>query len=61
VEFCGQRVPEILLSGNHAAILKWRQEQALKKTRTRRPDLLGHAAPTGNQPSSRGLPESLEP
>ena len=41
VEFQGQRIPEILLSGNHAAILKWRQEQALQKTRLRRPDLLG--------------------
>ena len=44
VEFQGQRIPEILLSGNHAAILKWRQEQALQKTRLRRPDLLGEAA-----------------
>jgi tRNA (guanine37-N1)-methyltransferase len=45
VEFQGQRIPEILLSGNHAAILKWRQEQALQKTRLRRPDLLGEGAP----------------
>ena len=40
VEFQGVRVPEILLSGNHGAIAKWRQEQALAKTRRRRPDLL---------------------
>lgn len=41
VEFRGSRVPEILLSGNHAAIAKWRREQALEKTRRVRPDLLG--------------------
>lgn len=40
VEFEGVRVPEILLGGNHAAIAKWRQEQALGKTRRARPDLL---------------------
>jgi tRNA (guanine37-N1)-methyltransferase len=40
VEFRGWRVPEILLSGNHAAIAKWRREQALEKTGRVRPDLL---------------------
>jgi tRNA (guanine37-N1)-methyltransferase len=40
VEFRGLRVPDILLSGNHAAIAAWRQEQALAKTRRVRPDLL---------------------
>ena len=45
VEFQGQRIPEILLSGNHAAILKWRQEKALQKTRQRRPDLLSEGTP----------------
>ncbi len=39
-DFRGHQVPEILLSGNHAAIETWRQEQALSKTRARRPDLL---------------------
>lgn len=34
------RVPSILLSGNHAAIEKWRYAQAKRKTKTRRPDLL---------------------
>lgn len=33
-------VPEVLLSGNHAVIAKWRQEQTLRRTRQRRPDLL---------------------
>jgi len=40
VEFEGMRVPEVLLSGNHREIERWRQEQALEKTRERRPDLL---------------------
>lgn len=40
VEFRGWRVPDILLSGNHAAIAAWRREQALDKTRRLRPDLL---------------------
>jgi len=35
----GRRVPEILLSGNHAAIAAWRREQSEKITRERRPDL----------------------
>lgn len=38
-EWNGRRVPEILLSGHHANIAKWRYEQALERTRTRRPDL----------------------
>ena len=40
-EFRGWKVPEVLLSGNHAEIAKWRKEQALKRTRGNRPDLLG--------------------
>lgn len=40
LEFEGQRVPDILLSGNHAAIAAWRLEQAIRKTRQSRPDLL---------------------
>ena len=39
-DFRGLKVPDILLSGNHAAIEKWKQEQALKRTRENRPDLL---------------------
>jgi tRNA (guanine37-N1)-methyltransferase len=41
-EFRGWKVPEVLLSGNHAEIAKWRKEQALKRTRENRPDLLDH-------------------
>ncbi|MGO8951253.1 MAG: tRNA (guanosine(37)-N1)-methyltransferase TrmD [Ktedonobacterales bacterium] len=40
VEFRGWRVPEILLSGNHAAIARWRRKESLRRTRQRRPDLL---------------------
>jgi tRNA (guanine37-N1)-methyltransferase len=40
-EFRGWKVPDILLSGNHAEIAAWRKEQALKRTRENRPDLLG--------------------
>ena len=39
-EFRGLRVPETLLSGNHAEIERWRHEAALEKTRRNRPDLL---------------------
>jgi len=39
-EFRGMRVPEVLLSGNHAEIAKWRAEQARQRTKERRPDLL---------------------
>ncbi len=39
-EFRGMSVPEVLLSGNHAEIDKWRAARALEKTRTVRPDLL---------------------
>lgn len=43
-EFRGWKVPEVLLSGNHAAIAAWRKEQGMKRTRENRPDLLGHNA-----------------
>jgi len=39
-EFSGLKVPEVLLSGNHAEIARWRREAALKKTEQNRPDLL---------------------
>jgi tRNA (guanine37-N1)-methyltransferase len=40
-EFRGWKVPEVLLSGNHAEIAGWRKEQAVNRTRQNRPDLLG--------------------
>lgn len=39
-DFRGMKVPEVLLSGHHANISKWRYEQQLKRTKERRPDLL---------------------
>jgi len=44
VVFRGLRVPEVLLSGNHEEIARWRREQALCRTKERRPDLFGRAA-----------------
>src|SRR5262245_16753165 len=42
-EFRGMAVPEVLLSGNHQAIARWRREQALLRTAQQRPDLLERA------------------
>ncbi|MGA9978555.1 MAG: tRNA (guanosine(37)-N1)-methyltransferase TrmD [Candidatus Sulfotelmatobacter sp.] len=39
-EFCGMNVPEVLLSGNHEEIRRWRHQRALEKTLCNRPDLL---------------------
>lgn len=40
-DFRGMKVPDVLLSGNHAEIEAWRHKQALERTKRRRPDLLG--------------------
>jgi tRNA (guanine37-N1)-methyltransferase len=40
-EFRGWKIPDVLVSGNHAEIAKWRKEQAFKRTKQNRPDLLG--------------------
>ena len=42
-DFRGMRVPEVLLSGNHEAIMKWRRRQSLRATLLKRPDLLAAA------------------
>lgn len=42
-EFRGQRVPDVLLSGDHGKIARWRREQSLLRTLRRRPDLLSSA------------------
>jgi tRNA (guanine37-N1)-methyltransferase len=44
-DFRGMEVPKVLLSGNHAAIARWRREAALAKTRRNRPDLLPGPSP----------------
>ena len=43
-EFRGMRVPEVLLSGHHEAIRRWRRNEQLRRTRRRRPDLLRREA-----------------
>ncbi len=46
--FGGATVPEVLLSGDHGKIERWREEQRLRRTRDRRPDLLSN----GKDPDS---------
>lgn len=48
-EFRGMKVPDILLSGNHAKIEQWREEESLKRTFERRPDLLENYPLTDKQ------------
>lgn len=55
--FRGWAVPEVLLSGDHAAIARWRREQALRRTWERRPDLLEKAMLT---PQDRAFLARLE-
>jgi len=45
-EFRGWRVPEVLLSGDHEAIARWRREKSLERTAQRRPDLLAGGNPS---------------
>lgn len=54
--FRGMDVPEVLLSGNHAAIARWRRQQSLERTARLRPDLLPGAALT---PGDREFLQSL--
>ena len=42
-EFMGRRVPDVLLSGDHAKVEQWRYEQSMERTRKKRPDLLERA------------------
>ncbi|MCL2560122.1 MAG: tRNA (guanosine(37)-N1)-methyltransferase TrmD [Turicibacter sp.] len=43
VDFRGMKVPDVLVSGNHAKIATWRRTESLRRTLQRRPDLLEHA------------------
>ena len=51
--FRGWSVPEVLLSGNHAQIARWRRQQAIQRTSERRPDLIDKARPGQKE---KGLP-----
>ena len=57
-EFEGRKVPEILLSGNHGEVARWRRRQALERTFRRRPDLLEKADLTADDEE---FLESLHP
>jgi tRNA (guanine37-N1)-methyltransferase len=48
-EFGGVRVPDVLVSGHHGEVARWRREQALERTRRNRPDLLGKDAPPARE------------
>ena len=48
-EFRGWRVPDVLLSGDHARITRWRREQSLRRTQRRRPDMLAKAPLTDDE------------
>jgi tRNA (guanine37-N1)-methyltransferase len=49
-EFAGHRVPDVLLSGHHAEVRRWRMQQALQRTIERRPDLIERRVKeTGNE------------
>jgi len=52
-EFRGMSVPEVLLSGNHAEIARWRHARQVEKTRQIRPDLL-EPGPTHHEPDHQG-------
>ncbi|MBP1728396.1 MAG: trmD [Deltaproteobacteria bacterium] len=56
-EFRGLHVPEVLLSGNHAAIAKWRRKQSLQRTRDVRPDLFSKAAVPEREAAALDQPE----
>jgi tRNA (guanine37-N1)-methyltransferase len=65
-DFRGWKVPEILLSGNHAKIAAWRREQSLLKTAERRPDLLDKASLSARekkllQPRAKNESQSRQP
>lgn len=55
-EFRGERVPEVLLSGHHGAIARWRRKEALRRTWQRRPELLQAAVLS---PEDRRLLEEI--
>lgn len=57
-DYLGLRVPEVLRSGNHADVARWRLRQALRRTRERRPDLLAGRALTALEKELLDLPDT---
>ena len=60
-EFQGMKVPEVLLSGNHGAVARWRHEQARKRTEERRPDLLEPSEPSDPTRDPANEPDTTQP
>ena len=61
-DFRGMRVPEVLTSGNHAAIARWRREQSLARTAAARPDLIAAAEAADRlTPADQKFLKLLEP
>jgi tRNA (guanine37-N1)-methyltransferase len=58
VEHEGRRVPEVLLSGDHAAIARWRRAEAIRRTAERRPDLIERASLTPAERAKSPMPRS---
>ncbi len=54
-EWQGMRVPEVLMSGHHANIAKWRREKAIEETAKRRPDMLKSAPLTDKEKEKLGV------
>ncbi|MFD0665538.1 tRNA (guanosine(37)-N1)-methyltransferase TrmD [Thermocatellispora tengchongensis] len=60
-EWRGHRVPDVLLSGHHGKIARWRRDQALRRTHANRPDLLAALDPATLDKHDRALLSSLPP
>ncbi len=59
VEVRGLRVPDVLLSGDHGAIARWRRVEAEQRTRDRRPDLWARRGGEGDARADGGAPENV--
>jgi tRNA (guanine37-N1)-methyltransferase len=57
-EFRGEAVPDVLLSGDHARVARWRRAQALRRTLARRPDLLPDGLTADDEALLREFPDS---
>jgi hypothetical protein len=57
-EWRGHEVPEVLLSGNHAAIARWRRDMALRRTAANRPDLIEALRARDRQVHDKQTPDS---
>ena len=59
--FRGMDVPAILVSGDHGAVARWRREQALERTLSRRPDLLGETPESSRPPAESQASRAVTP